>query len=428
MVPPSGGLVGLIRSYAAYWITMLASGAFVFSCVLGLQGIAAQLLPRRWFLKTSSFLQLATFCLFVIGFTLQPLLVAPARLLFAQFSGPLYWSPSYWFLGLFQQLNGSPALAPLAERAWIAMAIAFSVTAAVYLLSYFRTLRQIVEEPDIVPALRGARWLPRFGGALATAVTHFGIRTLLRSRQHRMILAFYWGIAFAFVLFNTKHPEVQRQMDAAGDVWHEPNVQLLVASILMLCAAIAGTRIVASMPLQLPANWIFQVTPVPGGRPSLVAVRRAVYMLGLAPVWLGSAALFLSLWPWEAAAGHLAVLLLLGITLTEVCLWGFHKIPFTCSYLPGKSRVNMAVLGVLLLIPLVAKAAGVEREALGDPASFVKMIALLGIVAVAARWRTRALAESPESALRFEEEPTPAVSPLNLHRDGTPPPRWIGIQ
>jgi hypothetical protein len=99
--------------------------------------------------------------------------------------------PSYWFLGLFQQWNGSPALAVLARRAWIGLAVALSSTAAAYALSYFRTLRKIVEEPDIVGGARSGTWLPRMGNALETALVQFSVRTLLRSRLHRVILAFY---------------------------------------------------------------------------------------------------------------------------------------------------------------------------------------------------------------------------------------------
>ena len=420
-IPAGGGVADAIRFFAAYWATMLAAGAFIFCSVLGIQGLAAQMLPRRWFLRASSFLQMAAFCFFVGGYFLQPIPVAPATLVAAQNGGALSWSPSYWFLGLFQQLSGSPALGPLARRAWIGLAVSLSVTAVAYLLSYFRTLGKIVEEPDIVASFRGWNWLPLFGNPLATAVTQFSIRTLLRSRQHRMILAFYWGIVFAFVIFIAKAPGVQRQLGAGNDLWHEPNVPLLVASVLVLCAAIVGIRVVASMPLELRANWIFLVTPVQGGPRSLAAVRKALYILGLAPVWSASAALFLSLWPWQPAVGHLAVLGLLGISLTELCLFGFHKIPFTCSYLPGKSHANMAVLGFLALVLLIVKGAGVERRALGDPASFVKMVVVLAILAGFARWRTSALAKSQQSKLRFDEQPTPAIFALDLHRDGMPP-------
>ena len=40
----------------------------------------------------------------------------------------IQWLPSYWFLALYQQVNGSmhPALEPLARRAWIGLALVVS--------------------------------------------------------------------------------------------------------------------------------------------------------------------------------------------------------------------------------------------------------------------------------------------------------------
>ena len=64
-VPAATGVLGVLRWFAAYWITMLAAGAFTYCCVLCVQGLAAQLLPRRVFLRVSGILQLGAFCLFV---------------------------------------------------------------------------------------------------------------------------------------------------------------------------------------------------------------------------------------------------------------------------------------------------------------------------------------------------------------------------
>jgi hypothetical protein len=81
----------------------------------------------------------------------------------------------------------------------------------------------------------------------------------------------------------------------------------------------------------------------------------------------------------------------------------------------------MAVLGFLGLLFLALKAAEMERRALDDSASFLRMIVVLGIFAGFAKWRTSALAKSPQSELRFQDEPIPAIFALDLHRDGTPP-------
>ena len=223
-VPPAGP----IRSFFAYWITVLAAGVFIFCCVLALQGFAALLLPRRWSLRASAFLQLAVFCLLVSGYFLQR---SPVTVLWTGSRQPwLSWIPSYWFVGLYQQLSGSlhPALAPFARRAWVGLATAVCATAMAYAASYFRTLRKIVEQPDISPAFRSG-WLPHFGGSFETAIVQFSIRSLLRSRQHRMIFAFYLGMGLALaILFLNAPPELSGP--DAGGPWDTLSVPLLAST------------------------------------------------------------------------------------------------------------------------------------------------------------------------------------------------------
>jgi hypothetical protein len=74
----------------------------MFCCV---QGLAAQVLLRRLFLRTSAFLHLAAFCLFVSVYFPEPKLTTPGAIAATHNQGYLEWSPSYWFFGLFQQLH-----------------------------------------------------------------------------------------------------------------------------------------------------------------------------------------------------------------------------------------------------------------------------------------------------------------------------------
>ncbi len=413
LVPASTGFSGFLRWFAAYWFTMLASGVFVYCSVLCVQGLAAQVLPRRLFLRVSGILQLAAFCLFVCGYFLQPVFGGLSSLSAPEIRRLLFWVPSYWFLGLFHELNGSmhPALAPLARQAWIGLAIVSGGTAVAYTLSYLRTLRKIVEEPDITPGLRRLGWLPRFGNRTQTAIGQFSVRTLARSRQHRMILAFYLGIGFALTIFLLRSPELRS----------EANTPLLAASIMMMALAVVGTRVVFAVPLELRANWIFRITGVPPGPETLAAGRRSLLLLSVLPVWLGSAALCLRLWPWRQAAGHLAILGLIGILLADLCLHNFRKIPFTCSYLPGKSQVHMVFLAALGLLWGVMLSVKVERKALQDPRSTAWMVALFALAACGVRLGTAALARLDSDDLRFEESSAPAVLELGLHRDGVMP-------
>jgi len=419
-IPKSGGFSGAARMFSVYWITMLGAGAFVYCSVLGLQGFAAQLLSRRLFLRASSFLQMAAFCAIVSVYCLQPMM---PDLVHATGHGLLAWSPSYWFLGLFQQLNGSPALAVLARRAWIGLGTVVCATVVAYTLSYFRTLRKIVEEPDIVAGARGGTWLPRFGNAVETAIVHFSVRTLLRSRLHRIILAFYLGIGFAIAIAMVKSSGPQNRLpDApAGDPWGQANAPLLVAGIAMMGCATIGTRVAFSIPLDLRGNWIFRVTGARRVPECLAGSRRALLLLSAAPVWVASAGFCFWLWPWRAAAGHQAILAAVALILAELCLHGFHKIPFTCSYLPGKSQVHLAIWGALSLLWFIILSVRYELDALEDPARFVP--ALIGLAAVWAclRWRTAAHARSEEAEVEFEEVAAPAVQVLGLNRDGAWP-------
>jgi hypothetical protein len=427
--PPNGGILDLLlttavyRTFAAYWITVILAGAFVFGAVLCLQGLAVQLLPRRRFLRVSALLQMTSFGLLVSVYFLQPSLATPQDLIAPGNQGLLAWLPSYWFLALFQQLNGSMhhAMVPLVRRAWIGLAVIGSGTAVTYLLAYLRMLPRIVEEPDITPGSRRYGRLPGFGSSFDTAVVQFSIRTLLRSRQHRLVLAFYLGIGFAITIRLMKTPAVRQQISASiNNPWHVMSGALLASSIVMMSAWIVGVRVVCSVPLDLRANWIFRIIPLPGTPECLASRRRTLIVLGLAPVWIGSAVLFLSLWSWKAAVYHLAILGLVGATIVEACLQGPQRIPFTCSWLPGRSNLHVTFwLCVGLLMTLIDKGVQFEQRAIRNTRMGVAMLLALGSTALLARWRTRAQAHTENSAVQFEDELPPVILGLGLHRDGT---------
>src|SRR6202034_4838333 len=90
-----------------------------------------------------------------------------------------------------------------------------------------------------------------------------------------------------------------------------------------------------------------------------------------------------SLWPWRAAAAHVAVLALLGIVLAEFSFEGVQKIPFTCSYLPGRSKIHLMFwVWIFLLISLITGAALNERKALESPTATAWLIGILGVSGV----------------------------------------------
>lgn len=416
--------IGLYRSFIAYWFTMTAAGAFVLLGVLCIQALAA-LLPRAIFMRVTSLLQIGTFCLCMGVYFLEPPLASSRALMAPESQGALAWIPTYWFLGLFQQMNGSTAgpaqseLTTLAARAWVGLAIAGVGGCGAFLLSCFRTLRKIVEQPDIVPGSRRSVWLPHFGAPVRTAIVQFTIRTLVRSRQHRVILAFWSGMGFAILILFLKTPFAQKVAAVAGgDMWRQPSVPVIASSFVMLGFWMLGVRTAMAMPVELKAHWTFRLMPLPSASAVMNALRTALYAIGIAPLWTALAVLLLWIWPPMMAAGHLAVFGLAGAVAVELCLHGFPKIPFTCSYLPGKSNMHITVCLCLMLgMNILYLASEFERRALSDSGKFVGATILLAGLLGIAWWRTQHSA-GEAGGLVFEEEQPPEVASLGLFRDG----------
>ena len=332
----------------------------------------------------------------------------------------LAWIPSYWFVGLYQQVSGSlhPALAPFARRAWVGLIAAIVITAAAYTASYLRTLRKIVEEPDIAPGSRST-WLPEirlpsFGGSFETAIVQFSIRSLLRSRRHRMIFSFYLGVGLAFAIVLLNAPRELAGATQAGP-WEQLSVPLLASSITLMGVSVVGARKIFSLPLDPHANWIFRMMPFDAGPRCLSARRRALLAVSVAPVWAISAALLFSLWPWRVAAAHLVALLFIGIILAEFAFDGVQRIPFTCSYIPGRSKLYLTFwLWIYILLAGIVAAAVNERDALKNPTAAAALLAGLGIAAASCVFRNHRVAARSYAELRFEEIPPDQLLSLDL--------------
>jgi hypothetical protein len=422
--PAGSGVLAIIRSFAAYWTTIFASAAFMFFSVLTVQGVASKLLPRQLFLSLSALIQMAAFCLFLGMYILEPSLEAPQSLGAPENQLLLAWLPSYWFFGLFHQLDGvggpmQPVFAALGRRAWMALAVVVCGAGATLLISYLRSLRKIAEEPDILPRSRrmNLQNLPlSFGNSLPNAVALFCLRTVLRSRHHRVILSFYYGVGLAIVLVYIRTLFLLDPMGQSSSGTARVSAPVLAASILMICVAVGGIRIVSSLPIALRANWIFRITELRQPSAYLAAVRHTFVVLGIAPVWLGSCVLFLSIWPWRIAGEHLLVLALLGMILVELCLRGFEKIPFTCSYLPGKGNLQYVFWAcALFLLPLINAAAQFEMEMLNHPLGYSAILVILGIALVCARWYSTTLVRRV-MRMQFDEVNPPEIFSLNLDR------------
>jgi len=422
-VPPGGNL---LRSLAAYWLTMAAAAIFIFCGLLAMQGVAALVLTHRLFLRISSALQLACFFLILSVYFLKPPLANPHALTAPANQRWLVALPSYWFLGLFQELNGPThaAFRPLALRALWALCIVALAAAAALGLAYRRSLRRLIEEPDITPSDRvrplarvttfvAARLVPE---PLERAILLFTARTLARSREHRLLLAAYGGIGLAIAFAYAR----SYLYGYAGNPWNQANVPFIAGSVVVLFMAVIGARAVFALPVAQPSSWVFRLTAVHQPASYFAAVRRSIFLLAAAPVWIGCAILYLTVWPSRPALQHLALLVALGVLLVERALYKFRKIPFACSYLPGKANlhVRLYAFGVLFLF-LADSGSRLEFWAMDSTIRFVTLFAVILALAIWARRRTREFADAPGNRIQFEDLPKADIFALDLRPDGT---------
>jgi hypothetical protein len=103
------------------------------------------------------------------------------------------------------------------------------------------------------------------------------------------------------------------------------------------------------------------------------------------------------------------------LILMEVLLSSFHKIPFTCSYLPGKA--NLPALGLIYWLAFGIYAystAALEAWMYHEPVAWTIAIAGGAVILqrLAAR-RNRSLNEGLN--IEYEDLPSPAVQSLGLN-------------
>ncbi|HEV2277126.1 MAG TPA: hypothetical protein VGS02_03050 [Acidobacteriaceae bacterium] len=401
-----GSLFGFLRALFSWWFTMAAATAFLYGAVLTVQGWSALLLSRPAFLRVSALLQLAAFALFLMGWIFQPSFPGlHAMSIAGRFAGK--W-PACWFLCVFQQLDGTlpSELAWMAHRAWVAVGVSVAGAGTSLLLCYFRTMKKTVEQPDLVPGGSGRRLPTHWGNSLETAIVQFCIRSLARSKQHRVIYAFYLAISFAIAV-STIESVVQTR--AARPVTPE----FLMPTMLMLCLAIAGLRSIFSLPVSLKANWVLQVTQLRPPEQYIAATRRALLVMSAIPVWLVVAGLSLCFRPWHAVAEHLIFLALLAWLLTELSMLNVSKIPFACSFLPGKMNIQYLFWALaVVFIPIAMTLAHEEIIAFGNTRLMAALLAVPAIFAAGlCVWNRH---EARSAVLYYEEQEPEVVMRLGL--------------
>jgi hypothetical protein len=358
-----------IRALAQVTAGMIAC-AFAVAFIVAVQGLVVVLTPRAWMRSTSVIMQTLLVCGLVL---LLPLVLRLPALL---------------------AVSGFAAVSMLAAGCY---AIVYRRFDRVIL----RSERRGSGDNADLPFHNLARFLrPEY-----SAVHGFTVRTLRRSGLHQLVFLgiAVEGLALAFnSALGARSAEARRQT-------------ALWMPFVLVFASVLGLRLALLLPLNRRAAWIFRLTEDDGRRSHQLRVVEHVLithavlvpMMVVLPFQLTALGV-------RATLRCLPIIVVMGVTLVEIILTRWHRIPFTCSYLPGKRPVThelLVLMTAFIVFTTVGWGLAGHAVTTGSPA----LVALAILVTLAAGFRWLRLESAKNRPLEFEDELPESTYGLKLN-------------
>jgi hypothetical protein len=357
-VPPFG-----FQYVYAHAAATLAAGLFVFLAVVAVQGIGLTLLSPRAFDQASVLMQAFLFTSFAAAVPYVFDMPNWHRMIGSQ-PHWLEFFPPAWFLGLYERLLGThdEYFLHLSYLAVLSLWTAFAVALASYLVSYRRHAIRILEQSLSKPRSRVFKGIAGLipealvRSSYQRAIFDFVGRSLQRSRHHRLVLGLSVGVAVVLSVQSIGPAVVTyfRSGQLSNGWQMEP---ILTLPLVIGAVLISGLCYLFQLPSEPRANWIFRMAENLGRRELLDGVERVLIVCGIMPAILLALPIEALAVGWASAVAHSALMTVLLLLLLEMRLREWHKIPFTCSYVPGRRNLWRTVGAYLflfgILIPVI---------------------------------------------------------------------------
>ena len=379
--------------------------AFAFFGVAALQGVLINITSPRWFRRISPYIQMCGMSFMILSLLTYPIYMKLLRTAAENDHIWLWLFPPVWFTGLYDLFfpNAQGLFASLGVWALEMLAAAIALFAVTWAAGFRRHYRRTLESEETPPRTR-ATLTPRhlFRTPEERAIFQFTGKTLARSRKHQLFLVTYLSVGISLAANSAIDAHLGRIVLSDDGVRAVP--------FLIAFFVVSGFRAVFQFPAELAANWLFRITESWWAEISRGITRKRVLVSGLAPA-------LLLLLPMEIARqGGWRVPLdtvfqfAAGALLVELMFWTFDKVPFTCSYFPG--RTNLSILFLVYFYGFTWYSSNLADLELATEARALYALAFFATAALLlyVSWRRH----PAPSAVRFDaSEPTIQTLDLN---------------
>jgi hypothetical protein len=336
----------------AFWGACSTASAFTFIAVVAMNGLVIMCIPRTHVHAVSAVMRSTMLGTLVLALPFVTALPAQSVHL-ALHSRILFLAPPAWFMGFDRVLLGhrDAYFVQLAALGAVALVCAAVIALGSYLTLY-RRFDRLMLHAFAVSARQARR--SRSGEMPArAAIREFTAVTLQRSSLHQCVLTGLSASAVALgvtsLLRNGMLPWLGgfkvSGREVLGAIAWMPFPLIVVLGI--------AARTSMALPVEPKANWVFRMTEREAIRvDQLHAAERIITVFAaIIPIVLTLPIQWLAAGPRALLASALTGVC--GLLWAEALLRDWRRIPFTCSYLPGKHSVAQSsligVTGFLLI-------------------------------------------------------------------------------
>jgi hypothetical protein len=412
----------LVRYVIAHLVSASAANIFLFFLCVVIQGLLMSLLSYGLYKKVSLLVRyvLLTASVFLLifsltGFAFLPRPLANLPALKESHDSFLQAFPPMWFTGLYERLLGNrdPFFATLSRYALLSLPLVILAFFATALISYRRHLKKSLEVKSGRVYLKKVRnFISRGFDAIflrnptQRAIYHFFGQTLSRSPLHKMRLFGYMAVSSGLALILLASTQLLRRHLTIF------NKTLLSIPLILAFFLLLGIRSLSNVPSSLEANWVFRMTERDPRRHYFSGFKKRIFFSALLPLFGLVFVFSLYLWGWKFALLHCLYGLAAAVLLMEIFFFSYAKIPFACTYVPGKAKLHLFwLIYVIAFLAYVLFLSSLEVFLFKNRKYFLNYFVTLGILFLGIRIYQDFFVYRKQAIL-YEDEPEPVMIAL----------------